>query len=150
MAGEHEKAVEVLEEAKTHINNTILYTALGISYQELGQYQKAEASLQHAWHMVPNRFFPLYLLAKLYDDSNQTGKATAMARQILSKEVKVPSKAIAEMKDEMQKILKKNASLQSNNLIEGQRQEACMREQTASCLPLLLKRKGGNVTKIII
>ncbi len=77
-------------------------------------------------------------------------RATEIARQVLKKDVKVPSKAIEEIKEEMQQILENNASLQSNNLIEGQRQEARKRKQTASCLPLLLKRKGGNVTKKII
>jgi hypothetical protein len=39
-------------------------------------------------NMAPGKFYPLYLLAKLYDASGQQHKAIAMANTILNKEVK--------------------------------------------------------------
>jgi predicted Zn-dependent protease len=54
----------------------------------------AKKQYQLAANTVPHKFFPLYLLAKLYNEAGQTGKAIAMAKELLSKKVKVPSKAI--------------------------------------------------------
>ena len=59
-----------------------------------------------AYSMVPNRFYPLYLLAMMYEDSAQTDKAIVMAQQILNKEVKIESRAIDEMRENMKQMLK--------------------------------------------
>jgi hypothetical protein len=56
-------------------------------------------------NMAPGKFYPLYLLAKLYDASEQQHKAIAMANTILNKEIKVNSKAIEEIRSEMQQII---------------------------------------------
>jgi ABC-type transport system involved in cytochrome bd biosynthesis fused ATPase/permease subunit len=56
--------------------------------------------------MAPGKFYPLYLLAKLYDASGQQQKAIAMANTLLNKEVKVHSTAIEEIKEEMKVIIK--------------------------------------------
>lgn len=55
--------------------------------------------------MVPVRFYPMYLLAKLYDESNQKEKAIDIANKVLQKEIKVPSTAIKEIQLEMKKII---------------------------------------------
>jgi hypothetical protein len=84
--------------------------------------------------MVPHKIYPLYLLPKLYNDTGQKEKAKAMAKELLCKDVIVPSKAIDEIRAEMQQLINNNASLQSSNEPEGKRQEAHMRKQSASCL----------------
>ena len=58
--------------------------------------------------MNPNRFFPKYLLAKLYDETGQKEKAAATAYELLHKEVKVWSTAIEEIKKEMEKVYQNN------------------------------------------
>ena len=68
MAGKQEQAVDVLRQAVRHYPNTVAYTALGDSYKELGKPGDAERSYLKAWYMIPGRFYPKYLLAKLYDD----------------------------------------------------------------------------------
>ena len=105
MAEEHEKAVEILEYAKNYYPNTILYTALGDSYKALGRTNKAEEAYLHAWHMIPSRFYPKYLLAKLYDETGQKAKAVQVANELLNKEVKIDSKAIEEIRLEMRNIV---------------------------------------------
>lgn len=107
MAGEHERAVKILEQAKHHLNTTIMETAIGDAHKALGNYSTAEAAYRHAANMIPHRFYPPYLLAKMYDESGQAEKAKAKAREILDKEVKVPSTAIREIRSEMEKILEK-------------------------------------------
>lgn len=105
MAKKYNEAVTVLEDTKHYLNTTIVETALGDAYKALGNYDKAETAYQNAANMVPVRFYPLYLLAKLYDESGQESKALTMANTILEKEVKIPSTAIREIKAEMKKMI---------------------------------------------
>ncbi len=108
MAEQPQKAIEVLKEAKNQLNTTIIETALGDAYKVLKQYNGAEIAYQHAANMIPIRFYPQYLLANLYMESGQEGKAEAKAREILAKEVKVPSTAIKEIRAEMRDLIKNN------------------------------------------
>lgn len=101
------KAIEILEQAKTHLNTTIIETALGDAYKNIKQYKEAKIAYKHAANMIPSRFYPLYLLAKLYDESGQKEKALAVAKNILEKEIKVPSTAIKEIQQEMKHIITK-------------------------------------------
>ena len=107
MAKEYTKAVSILEQAKHHLNTTILETALGDSYKATKQYDKAEMAYQHAANMIPSRFYPNYLLAKLYDERGQIEKAVIKAQELMKKEVKIPSTAIKEIRVEMKKIIEK-------------------------------------------
>ena len=105
MAERHNQAIEILESASRSFPNTVVYTALGNSYQSIGKIKKAEEAYLQAWHMIPSRFYPLYLLAKLYDETGQNEKALETAYKILKKEVKVHSTAIEEIKEEMREII---------------------------------------------
>ncbi|WP_111310039.1 O-antigen ligase family protein [Confluentibacter sediminis] len=105
---QNKKAIQILEEAKKHLNTTIIETALGDAYKNTQQYEEAEIAYKHAANMIPSRFYPLYLMAKLYDDSGQKEKAVNIAKAILDKDVKVSSTAIREIKQEMKDIMTKN------------------------------------------
>lgn len=105
---QNRKAVEILEQAKTHLNTTIIETALGDTYKNIKQYKEAETAYKHAANMIPSRFYPFYLIAKLYDESGQKEKAVVMAKNILEKEIKIPSTAIKEIQQEMKNIITKN------------------------------------------
>lgn len=105
MAGEHVKAVVILEDASNYLNNTVVQTALGDSYQALGLYTEAEKAYQLASDMLPDRFYPKYLLAKLYQETGQEVKMEDIARFLLEKEPKVPSRAVEEIKEEMRSLL---------------------------------------------
>ncbi|MEN6457035.1 MAG: O-antigen ligase family protein [Prolixibacteraceae bacterium] len=110
MAGEDSKAIEILQRATGRYPNTVVYTALGDSYKALGETDKAEAAYLHAWYMNPSRFYPKYLLAKLYDESGQNEKAVITAKELLEKQVKIESTAIEEIRVEMEEILLKHQS----------------------------------------
>ncbi|MDR0572694.1 MAG: tetratricopeptide repeat protein [Tannerella sp.] len=107
MAGKHEQAVGVLQHAVKYYPNTVVYTTLGNSYRELNKTGDAEQSYLKAWYMIPCRFYPKYLLARLYDETGQAEKALAVARELLEKEVKIESTAVREIKAEMEKIIRK-------------------------------------------
>jgi tetratricopeptide (TPR) repeat protein len=104
MEKRNEEAVTLLNRAGNYYKDEYSFIALGDAYKALGETQKAEVQYQLAASMVPHKFYPLYLLAKLYNDTGQHKKALALARQILTKEIKVPSQAIEEIRIEMEKI----------------------------------------------
>jgi len=110
-----EEAKDILEEAMVLRADPILYTTLGDTYKVLKEYQLAESSYRHAWQMVPHKFYPGYLLAKLYDESEQKQKAAKIAHELLNKHIKVDSKAIEEIKGELLQILQNREFL--NNQI---------------------------------
>ena len=70
------------------------------------QYTQAESAFLKASRMVPNRLYPLYLLAQMYNESGQIDKAIMTAHLLLEKAPKVPSSATEEMKRDMQKLIK--------------------------------------------
>lgn len=105
VAGDHQKAITILEEAKNYLNNSILQTALGDSYRSLGRYQEAEEAYCLAVHMLPDRFYPRYLLAKLYQEMGEEKKMKAIATYLVEKEPKVSSQAVKEIKKEMRILL---------------------------------------------
>lgn len=66
--------------------------------------------------MVPHKFYPGYLLVKLYDETGQFDRAVYLARDLLDKKIKVPSRAIEEMKEELEKIIADNEEINSINI----------------------------------
>ncbi len=110
IAKEYGKAIETLKQAAKYYSNTVVYTALGDSYKATGQFKNAEEAYTHAWYMNPGRFYPKYLLAKLYDETGQVEKAEQVANELLEKKIKVESTAVEEIKAEMQQILIKGGA----------------------------------------
>jgi tetratricopeptide (TPR) repeat protein len=107
MAEKHAEATKVLQQAARYYPNTVVYTALGDSYKKMGSIEQAEQAYLHAWHMNPSRFYPKYLLAKLYDETGQKEKAIQVANELLAKDIKIESTAIEEIKEEMKKLINK-------------------------------------------
>ena len=71
--------------------------------QAMGNYKEAERWLWKSVHLLPERIYPYYLLTKLYADPgyNKLDKAREMAQIVLTKEPKVHSQAIQEMRNEV-------------------------------------------------
>ncbi len=108
LAKKDTQAIVILQQAKQHLNTTIIQTALGDAYKGTKRHDEAETAYKYAGHMIPSRFYPDYLLAKLYDVSGDKTKAIAMAQTILKKKVKIPSTAIKEILAEMKDIVIKH------------------------------------------
>lgn len=96
----------ILREAAEISSDPMIHNIIGKNYQAMQQYDLAEASFLKASRTVPNRIYPLYLLAKMYAESGQTEKAIATAKIVLEKEPKVFSSAVEEMKREMHLLLR--------------------------------------------
>lgn len=107
IAGKQEQSIVILQQAVKYYPNTVAYTTLGDNYKVLEKFAEAEQFYLKASYMNPSRFYPKYLLAKLYDETGQTEKAIMIAQELLNKTVKIESTAIDEIKDEMRNILQK-------------------------------------------
>lgn len=103
-AGRYDEALDVLERARRLRSSIVLYTNLGNAHKALGHYEEAEEAYLHAYRMA-RRFYPLYLLARHYEEAGRTEEAVQMANELLRKQVKVPSRAIDEMRSEMEALI---------------------------------------------
>jgi len=105
MTGRHREAVHVLEKAKNYLGNSIIQTTLGDSYKALGMYGQVESAYQLAADMLPDRFYPRYLLVKLYASMGAWDNMEPLAKDLLDKEPKIASRAVEEIKSEVQALL---------------------------------------------
>lgn len=103
---EYQKAIEVLELATKYMKTSALYTHLGISYEESGNYEKAKAAYETSIHLVPHKFFPRYRLVFLYQKMGLKAEAIDLAKTILTTSAKINSEVVIGMKYEIRKFLK--------------------------------------------
>lgn len=106
--GQNKKGIEYLEAAKNKAPSTALYQYLGDGYQNEGRYNEAKLSYQNASDIAPSRFLPKYKLLKLYLLSKDTTSAQKIAKEIINYPVKIPSEAVAEIKNFSRSIIKLN------------------------------------------
>ncbi|MDI9877792.1 tetratricopeptide repeat protein [Flectobacillus longus] len=106
--GEHRKAVAILERAKKQLSEPFLCNNLGISYQALKEYKRAEENFKLSHQMIPNLIYPKYLLAKLYIEEGKVSKARKQAIEVINSPIKVYSEAAEEMKEELRIYLSQN------------------------------------------
>jgi hypothetical protein len=81
---------------------------MGKNYQDMKQYGQAEAAFVHAVQLVPGRLYPWYLLTKLYDEMELKDKVNETAAIVLTKEPKVQSPAVNEMRKEVKRLKTEN------------------------------------------
>lgn len=98
-----------LEEACLYSTDPMVLNVIGKNYQELHCYEQAENFFYKAIHRLPGRIYPYYLLANLYaePDFYNPDKLKEVAGIVLTKEPKVHSTAIKEMRSKVREILEK-------------------------------------------
>ena len=104
MTEQPEKSNIVLHRAMQISCDPMLYNIMGKNYQALKKYDLAEENFRKASLIVPNRIYPYYLLMLMYVDAGDKKKAKAAARIVLTKEPKVMSTAVEEMRKEAKQI----------------------------------------------
>lgn len=82
-------------------SDPMFWNVMGNNSLERGDYAKAEECYKQAFLMVPNRLYPLYLLAKLYYTEGDTTRFIEMSNRISHFKVKVESAKTRRMKDEI-------------------------------------------------
>ncbi|MBC8603069.1 O-antigen ligase family protein [Parabacteroides acidifaciens] len=105
--GQYAKAIQLLERAKLLSGDPMIRYMIAKNKQAIGNYREAEKELLHAIGILPERLYPYYLLAKLYaePDFYQADKFQSAAKAVLTKEPKVQSTAVREMREEMERML---------------------------------------------
>jgi hypothetical protein len=99
---------EVLRRAMQISCDPMLYNVMGKNCQAMKLYPEAEACYLQASRIAPSRLYPWYLLTKLYVETGMDEKAAETAKIVLTKEPKVQSPAIREMREEVEKLRVKN------------------------------------------
>ncbi len=99
----------ILKEATKHSCDPMILNIIGKNYQQMGEYVEAEKCLIRSTHLLPGRIYPYYLLSKLYADPKfyHSDKLRESVELVLSKEPKVQSTAIRQMREEVRKLVNK-------------------------------------------
>jgi tetratricopeptide (TPR) repeat protein len=96
---------KILKRAMQISCDPMLYNVMGKNHQALKYYTEAEQCFIKSSHIVPNRIYPYYLMALMYRDMGELEKAKVAAQIVLTKEPKVQSTAVEEMRKEASKII---------------------------------------------
>ncbi|MDR1340558.1 MAG: O-antigen ligase family protein [Prevotellaceae bacterium] len=104
---EYEKSLSVFERCVRYYNDMDVQMLLADNYKGSGRYDEAEKHYKLAAGMCPGKFMPLYELAKFYETAERHEDALSIARQIINKKIKIPSATVTAIKNEMQRLLKK-------------------------------------------
>ena len=107
-AGLWDESTQILKVALTVSGDPMILDLIGKNESAMYRFDSAEQYYRRAADRVPSRIYPYYLMVKLfsYRDNYQPDKLREAARMVLTKEPKVPSTAIRQMKEETRKILK--------------------------------------------
>lgn len=104
---EYDASIQILEEAERCSSDPMVLNIIGKNYQGKKEYEKAEEYLIRSTHRLPGRIYPYYLLAKLYEEWGKKEKMQETAGIVLTKEPKIQSTAVKEMRMEIKKMIKK-------------------------------------------
>lgn len=101
-----EASNRILREALERSNDPMILNIIGKNYVYEGDYRAAEEWFVRSTHRLPGRVYPYYLLAKLYAEPAfaRPEKFERMKRIVLTKEPKVHSTAIRQMREEVRKM----------------------------------------------
>lgn len=104
----YQQAEELFQQATRLSADPMIHYVRARNKQDMGNYEDAEKILLRAIDILPERIYPYYLLAKLYTvpEFYQEDKFKMAADAVLTKEPKVQSTAIREMRTEIEKIVK--------------------------------------------
>lgn len=104
--GEVNESNRILKQALRSSSDPMILNVMGKNCQQKGDYWAAEEWFIRSTHRLPGRIYPYYLLAKLYKEPGfyQPEKFEKMKQIVLTKEPKVNSTAIREMREELIKL----------------------------------------------
>lgn len=91
---DYTQCLKVSNECKQYISSYDLEVMIANCHMFLGNFNKADEHYIKAGYMCPNRFVPLYQRFKIYKQLGKTTKMQILGNNILKKKIKVPSKEI--------------------------------------------------------
>ena len=99
ISGKEHEGLQTICKSKSHDYETTLLKAQ--LYHENHSYKESISQYRQAHEMCPVRFRPLYGIYKVYEDMNDNRNKEFIAKEILCKDIKIPSKEINEIKAEV-------------------------------------------------
>lgn len=105
--GNWSKSDSVLMKGAEISADPVFWTQMGDNSLATGDFDEAERCYKHAFYMVPNRLYPLYLLAKLYNQKGDTEKFLFMADKVEFFIPKIESANTEKMRNEINDMKKK-------------------------------------------
>ena len=102
--GDYRRSNEILALGMQISSDPMFWNITGRNCEALGDFEAAERAYLHAHDMVPDRIYPLYLLAKLYFSTGQTAKARAAAGRVIAHRPKIESVQTREMQAELHEL----------------------------------------------
>lgn len=106
-AGRYNDSNAMLRQGTLFSADPMFPILMGRNYEDMQEYAMADSLYEHAFHMVPNRLYPLYRRMKLYETMGDGTKMLDMAKRITDFKVKVESPATRDMKKEAKKLYEK-------------------------------------------
>lgn len=115
--GKFEASNRILKETLQRSCDPMILNVIGKNCWQTEDYQAAEGWFIRAVHRLPGRIYPYYLLAKLYADPGfrQPDKFEEMKRMVLTKEPKVQSTAVRQMREEVQDLSMPDAGIKAED-----------------------------------
>jgi O-antigen ligase len=104
-AEKYAESTAILNECEVRLTNYDMQLLLATNDKKTGKLKKAEQRYIHAANMIPDRFWPLYQLVKLYKKQHKAQEAHRVASHIVHKEVKIPSNTVASIKYRMNQFI---------------------------------------------
>lgn len=105
LAGEPQRAIEVLESGRRLSSDPMYYNVMGNNYKDLGDTARAERCYRQAYRILPSRIYPLYLLVKLHHEHRDTVRTIEVGKLLLSMPDKVSSPASRDIRHEVRAII---------------------------------------------
>lgn len=99
--GNHEKCDSILKIGTKISSNPIFWNEMGNNYLLMKKYREAEECYKHSFYMIPNRLYPLNLLAKLYYTEGDTARFLDIADRVEKFVPKVESATTAKFREEI-------------------------------------------------
>lgn len=99
--GNYSLSDSVLQIGTEISSDPMFWAVMGNNSLEQGKFREAEERYKHAFYMVPNRMYPLYLLAKLYYTEGDTTRFLDMADIVDSFAPKVESANTERLRNEI-------------------------------------------------
>lgn len=109
----YSEALNVLNRVKSIVPNSDLFILMGNIYEKTKQYSDAIMCYEEAGYMVPNKFRPGYLEARLYFEMGDTLKAKTIVNELLKKDIKINSGYVIDVLNEI-KLLQRKMTNTSN------------------------------------
>lgn len=102
--GQYEKSDSILKLGTEISSDPMFWNVMGNNSLELGRYREAEERYKHAFYMVPNRLYPLYLLSKLHHLKGDSIRFLEMSDMVESFVPKVESINTESLRSEIREL----------------------------------------------